>query len=71
MAAPVVVHAPDAEGGRRVVARGQVLGTAHNVMDVLDMLETVGLEREHVRLDDTQLIDWRDGGAYEWTPSSG
>ncbi|WP_026004876.1 hypothetical protein [Streptomyces sp. AA1529] len=69
--APVVVHAPDGEGGRRVVARGRILGTAHNVMDVLDMLETVGLERSHVRLDDPQLIEWRGGGAYEWAPGSG
>jgi hypothetical protein len=69
--APVVVHPPDAQGGRRVVARGRILGVAHNVMDVLDMLETVGLERADVRLDDADLIDWRGGGAYEWTPSSG
>ncbi|MEU4967756.1 hypothetical protein [Streptomyces smyrnaeus] len=69
--APVVVHPPDSEGGRRVVARGRTLGVAYNVMDVLDMLETVGLERADVRLDDADLIDWRGGGSYEWTPSSG
>ncbi|UNZ15720.1 hypothetical protein [Streptomyces sp. 891-h] len=44
------------------------LGTAHNVMELLDLLETVGLEREHVRLDDAALIDWRGGGAWEWGP---
>ncbi|UNZ20643.1 hypothetical protein [Streptomyces sp. 891-h] len=69
--APVVVYPPDAEGGRRVVARGRILGVAYNAMDVLDMLEEVGLEREHVRLDDTALIDWRGGGAWEWAPSGG
>ncbi|MBQ1166196.1 hypothetical protein KBZ21_50255 [Streptomyces sp. A73] len=68
--APVVVHAPDSEGGRRVVARGRILGVAYNVLDVLDMLEAVGLERADVRLDDADLIDWRGGGSYEWTPSS-
>ncbi|WP_326806627.1 hypothetical protein OHB04_02225 [Streptomyces sp. NBC_01775] len=68
--APVVVHAPDAEGGRRVVARGRILGVAYNAMDVLDLLETIGLERADVRLDDADLIDWRGGGSYEWTPSS-
>ncbi|MFE9391733.1 hypothetical protein [Streptomyces sp. NPDC006784] len=67
-AAPVVVHGPDAEGGRRVVARGQILGTAHNVMDLLDLLESVGLERADVRLDDSDLIEWRGGGAWEWGP---
>ncbi|MEU2724096.1 hypothetical protein [Streptomyces smyrnaeus] len=40
-------------------------------MDVLDMLEEVGLERADVRLDDADLIDWRGGGSYEWTPGSG
>ncbi|MDF4254648.1 hypothetical protein [Streptomyces sp. WMMB303] len=69
--AAVVVHAPDSEGGRQVVARGHILGTAHNVMDLLDILEGVGLEREHVRLDDANLIEWRGGGAWEWTPNRG
>ncbi|MFF9559320.1 hypothetical protein ACF1DY_26315 [Streptomyces albus] len=69
--APVVVHAPDSRGGRQVVARGRILGVAYNVMDVLDLLETVGLDRADVRLDDAGLIDWRGGGAYEWTPSGG
>ncbi|MBQ1164350.1 hypothetical protein KBZ21_40885, partial [Streptomyces sp. A73] len=43
-------------------ARGRILGVAYNVMDVLDMLEAVGLERADVRLDDADLIDWRGGG---------
>ncbi|MGY1439552.1 hypothetical protein [Streptomyces reniochalinae] len=68
---PVVVHAPDSQGGRRVVARGRILGVAYNVMEVLDLLEGVGLDRADVRLDDVDLIDWRGGGSYEWTPSSG
>ncbi|MBO8185411.1 MULTISPECIES: hypothetical protein [Streptomyces] len=68
MAAPVTVHPPDAEGGRRVVARDRILGTAHNVMELLNLLEDAGMDREHIRLDDASLIDWRGGGAYEWAP---
>ncbi|WP_431983141.1 hypothetical protein [Streptomyces qinglanensis] len=71
MATAVVVHGPDSEGGRRVVARGQILGTAYNVFDVLSFLEQVGLDPATVRLDDADLIDWRGGGAWEWAPGSG
>ncbi|WP_324617449.1 hypothetical protein [Streptomyces sp. NRRL S-1868] len=65
------MYPPDEEGGRRVEARGQLLGVARNVMDVLDMLEAVGLERAAIRLDDGDLIEWRGGGSYEWDPDRG
>lgn len=62
---PVVVYPPDEEGGRRVEARGQLLGVATNVME---LLEEVGLDPASVRLDDAQLIEWRGGGAWDWAP---
>ncbi|NGO69304.1 hypothetical protein [Streptomyces boncukensis] len=71
MAAPITVHPPDAEGGRRVVARGRILGTAHHVYDLLDLLQAVGLEPADVRLDDPELIEWRGGGAWAWGPGDG
>lgn len=69
MAAPVVVHAPDSQGGRRVLAHGRILGVAYNAMELLDLLEEAGMEREHIHLDDADLIDWKGGGAWEWGPS--
>ncbi|NGO72839.1 hypothetical protein [Streptomyces boncukensis] len=71
MAAPIIVHPPDAEGGWRVVAGGRTLGTAHHVYDLLDLLQEVGLEPADVHLDDPGLIEWRGGGAYSWEPGSG
>ncbi len=64
----MVVYPPDEEGGRRVEARGQLLGVARNVMELLELLEEVGLDPAGVRLDDAQLIEWRGGGAWDWAP---
>lgn len=66
--AEVVVYPPDESGGRRVRARGRLLGTAHHVYELLDMLALVGLDPALVRLDDQRLIEWRGGGAWVWGP---
>ncbi len=41
--APIVVHPPLGTGGRRVTARGQILGLAHSDADVVEFLRRAGL----------------------------
>ncbi|WP_326689143.1 MULTISPECIES: hypothetical protein [unclassified Streptomyces] len=65
--APIIVHPPSATGGRRVRADGQILGLAHNVNDVLELLRKAGLDPDGIDLDGP-LIDWRGGGSYVWGP---
>ncbi|MGW9028098.1 hypothetical protein ACWGQ5_28860 [Streptomyces sp. NPDC055722] len=63
---PVVVHPLSPDGGRRVTIRGERVGTAYNLFDVLELLRRVGLPYEDKAIDDPQLIEWRGGGPYEW-----
>jgi hypothetical protein len=64
---PVVVLAPQADGGRRVTVHGERVGTAYNLFDVLDFLHSAGLPAEEDQaVDDPELIEWRGGGPYVW-----
>lgn len=66
MAAPIVVHPPSPTGGRRVSARGEILGLAHDVADLLEFLRRAGLDPDTIRLDDSGVIEWRGGGPDVW-----
>lgn len=48
----VVVYPPDAQGGRRVRADGEILGRALDPRDLLEFLRRAGLDPDNVRLDD-------------------
>ncbi|WP_016906281.1 MULTISPECIES: hypothetical protein [Streptomyces] len=66
MAAPIVVRPPDATGGRHVLARGEPLGTAWGMVDVIEFLRRAGLDIATVDLYDESLIDWQGGGPEVW-----
>lgn len=70
MTPPIVVHEPDPGGGRRVTAHTTLLGLAHSRADVIRFLRKAGLHDPENRLDDTDLIDWRGGGADVWDPAA-
>ncbi|MEV5873828.1 hypothetical protein AB0L75_06250 [Streptomyces sp. NPDC052101] len=63
---PVVVFPPAQDGGRRVAIRGEPMGTAHDLFDVLDILHRAGLPPADTAIDDPELIEWRGGGPYDW-----
>ncbi|MFV0130998.1 hypothetical protein ACLGI4_25380 [Streptomyces sp. HMX112] len=64
--APVVVHRPAADGGRRVTVRGRIVGLAHNDADLVEFLRRTGLEEADSALDDPTLVEWRGGRAHQW-----
>lgn len=66
MAAPIVVHAPSPSGGRRVTARGQILGLAHHDADLLEFLRRAGLPDAEDLIDDPTWVEWRGGRAHAW-----
>ncbi|MGW3209769.1 hypothetical protein [Streptomyces sp. NPDC001135] len=66
---PVVVLPPSQDGGRRVTVRGERMGTAYSLFDVLDFLHRTGLPTADMAIDDPELIEWRGGGPYDWPNS--
>lgn len=68
--APIIVYPADAHGGRRVRARGAILGRAYNVNDMLALLGDAGFDPDEISLDGP-LIEWRGGGAWAWDPGEG
>ncbi|MCX5439591.1 hypothetical protein OHO83_17525 [Streptomyces sp. NBC_00569] len=64
--APIVVHALLGTGGRRVAARGQILGLAHSDRDVVEFLRRAGLEDAESLLDDPMWVTWRGGRAHHY-----
>lgn len=64
--APIVVHPPLGTGGRRVTARGQILGLAHSDQDVVEFLRRAGLEGAEGLLDDPAWVKWRGGRAHHY-----
>ncbi|MEU2179521.1 hypothetical protein [Streptomyces thermolilacinus] len=64
--APIVVHRPTPSGGRRVTARGDILGLAHNDADLVEFLRRAGLDEADIDLDDPGLVEWRGGRAHQW-----
>lgn len=65
--APIVVHPPSATGGRRVTARGEILGLAHSDHDLVVFLAAAGLPEAEEVLDDPAWVEWRGGMAHDYT----
>lgn len=63
---PVTVQPPGPDGGRRVTVRGEYVGTAHHLLDVVEFLRLKGLPETDTAIDDPRLIDWRGGGPAAW-----
>ncbi|MFE2330246.1 hypothetical protein ACFXD5_41160 [Streptomyces sp. NPDC059385] len=63
----MVVHPPDAAGGRRVRVDGESLGRALGPGDLLEFLRRAGFDPDDV-FDDGLLIEWRGGGPAVWSP---
>jgi hypothetical protein len=64
---PVVVQPPASDGGRLVTIRGEDKGVAYSLFDVLDLVHREGLPTADTAVDDTELIEWRGGGPYDWS----
>lgn len=66
MAAPIVVHPPSPTGGRRITARGRILGLAHSDHDLVVFLEGAGLHDPELLMDDPGWVEWRGGPAHRY-----
>ncbi|WP_330315109.1 hypothetical protein OHS17_32665 [Streptomyces sp. NBC_00523] len=66
MSAPIVIHRPSATGGRRVTIRGQIVGLAHDDVDVVEFLRRAGLPDAGQHLDDPSWVQWRGGRAHRY-----
>ncbi|MFC8125434.1 hypothetical protein [Streptomyces sp. NPDC057302] len=66
MVAPIDVHPPSRTRGRRVTARGQILGLAHSDADVIEFLRRAGLPDAEELLDDPAWVQWRGGRAHHY-----
>ncbi len=64
--APIVVHQPSATGGRRVTARGQILGLAHSDADLVEFLRRAGVEEPEQVIDDEAWVEWRGARPHDW-----
>lgn len=64
--APIVVHPLSLTGGRRVTARGEILGLAHSDGDVVEFLRRAGLPDAEGLLDDPAWVKWRGGRAHHY-----
>ncbi|WP_127358198.1 hypothetical protein [Actinacidiphila soli] len=62
---PVIVY-PALNGHRRVAVRGERVGTARGVADLVEFLRRAGLEADDSTLTDPELIEWRGGGPDAW-----
>ena len=58
---------PATDGGRLVTIRGERMGVAYSLFDVLDLLHREGLPTADTAVDDTELIEWQGGGPYDWS----
>jgi hypothetical protein len=63
----VVVHPPQPDGGRQVTIRGEPVGTAYHLLDLVELMRLAGLPEADTTIDDPELIDWRGGGPEVWT----
>lgn len=65
--APIVVHPPHGEGGRRVTARDQILGIAYSDGDLAELLRLAGVEdAEDVVAAESPWIEWRGAEAHDY-----
>jgi hypothetical protein len=65
--APVIVQPPGSDGGRRVTIRGEYVGIAYHLLDVVEFLRRAGLPETSTTVDDPELIEWRGIGPKAWT----
>ncbi|MFF5019718.1 hypothetical protein [Streptomyces sp. NPDC001165] len=65
--APVTVQPPGPDGGRRVTIRGEFVGTAYHLLDLVEFLRQKGLPETDTTVEDPDLIEWRGGGPTVWT----
>ncbi|MER6235927.1 hypothetical protein ABT185_07605 [Streptomyces clavifer] len=63
---PIVVHRPSPSGGRRVTARGRILGLAYSDDELVIFLAGAGLQDPELVLDDPAWVEWRGGRAHQW-----
>ncbi|MER5793693.1 hypothetical protein [Streptomyces sp. NPDC001980] len=66
----VIVHPPSSTGGRRVRVDGEILGLAHSVVDVAEVLRRAGLEIDPVEVAGAPWSDWRGVGPERWGPET-
>ncbi|MDQ8704883.1 hypothetical protein RCO28_20650 [Streptomyces sp. LHD-70] len=66
MSTPIVVHPPQGTGGRRVTARGEILGLACSDEDLIEFLRRAGLPGAERILDDESWAMWRGGRAHHY-----
>nr|WP_137991280.1 hypothetical protein [Streptomyces vilmorinianum] len=64
---PVVVHPLLPDGGRPVTVRGERVGVAFHLLDVLEFLRSAALPEADTVIDDPELIEWRGGGPEVWS----
>ncbi|MFF7411696.1 hypothetical protein [Streptomyces lydicus] len=64
--APIIVHPASATGGRRVTARGQILGLAHGDLDLVEFLRRAGIDEPERILDDPAWVEWRGGRPHDY-----
>ncbi|WP_341873400.1 hypothetical protein [Streptomyces marokkonensis] len=49
-----------------MTVRGEQVGTAHHLLDVLELLRRAGLPEAHEGIDDPDLVEWRGGDSRMW-----
>ncbi|MEV6654017.1 hypothetical protein [Streptomyces sp. NPDC051219] len=66
--APIVVLpvVPDDPPYRVVEIKGEVAGTAHDMLDVIRLARQA--ELTHIDLDDPAVVRWIGGDQYKWVP---
>ncbi|MFC4611870.1 hypothetical protein ACFO9E_29430 [Streptomyces maoxianensis] len=60
---PVVADDPPF---RVVEIKGEVAGTAHDILDLIMLARRAGLT--HIDFDDPAQVRWVGGGQYKWVP---
>ncbi|MGW6704734.1 hypothetical protein ACWGDE_07565 [Streptomyces sp. NPDC054956] len=63
----IVIHQPDADGGRRVHVDSTILGLAYSEMDLREFLRRAGLpDWDSIDVTDTGMFRWEGGGPETW-----
>jgi hypothetical protein len=70
MPKPDVVYPPDEEGGRRVRCDGELLGRALSLYEVMELLNSAGLNAAATDFGNTEDFDWCGDGPYSWEPAA-
>ncbi|MGY1439652.1 hypothetical protein [Streptomyces reniochalinae] len=65
----MIVYPPDQDGGRRVRCYDRILGRAHSLEELADLLADAGWTRSKLDLDGP-LVEWRGGGHDVWHPDN-